>query len=489
MNNKGQTTILFSLCIGILFLFTLTALEIGRIHMSKVKILPCVHSMRSSVMADYNEELFERYHLLFLDTTYGTGSEAVLEEKMKDYLETSLNGEGSTLYQYELEEIGLSKKETVLYDDMKLLKKQIADYEMSAGLVNRAKELAQKLGTNKSNLEDALSETEANAVELNLKEETEESTDGLKEEEAEEKDPRKVLEQSVKLGTLAYVAPGMEVSKEKVNLNNVPSLKYEAMEAQEWNNKFDDIDHLKHFLKSSAEEDEVKVLAQHAAFSDYVINHFSNAVNRRDNTVMQCEVEYILKGKDNDYDNLEAVINEITWLRMPVNYVYLLTDIEKQSQALTLATTICVLTGTEPFAEIVKYLLLGCWAYGESLHEMKLLLDGEYIPYAKTKLNWYTDLQTLTAVNSVQKQSTGLSYEDYLMILLAKKSGDSLDKGYARILDVIEMNIQKNNTAFQIEDCVGAMKIQGKVRLNPFFQKSKEDSVYNYYFEEMISYQ
>ena len=156
MNNKGQTTILFSLCIGVLFLFTLTALEIGRIHMSKVKILPCVHSMRSSIMADYNEELFERYHLLFLDPTYGTGSEAVLEEKMKDYLETSLNGEGSSLYQFELVDIGLSNKETVLSNDMKLLKKQIADYELTAGIVNRAKELTSKLNSDKESLEEAL---------------------------------------------------------------------------------------------------------------------------------------------------------------------------------------------------------------------------------------------------------------------------------------------------------------------------------------------
>ena len=494
MNNKGQTTILFSLCIGVLFLFTLTALEIGRIHMSKVKILPCVHSMRSSIMADYNEELFERYHLLFLDPTYGTGSEAVLEEKIKDYLETSLNGEGSSLYQFELVDIGLSNKETVLSNDMKLLKKQIADYELTAGIVNRAKELTSKLNSDKESLEEAFNKTERNGVELNLskdadeeKKQPEEQTTDKK--TAKEKDPREVLKKSVKSGVLAYVAPGMTVSKEKLNLKKLPSVKYIEMETQEWNNKFDDIGNLKQLLKTSAEVDEVNLLTQHATFSDYVINHFSNAVKPLDDTVMQCEVEYILKGKDNDYDNLEAVINEMIWLRMPMNYAYLLTDLEKQSQALTLATTICVLTGTEPLAEIVKYLLLGCWAYGESLHEMKLLLAGECIPYVKTNLNWYTDLETLTAVNSVERQTKGFSYEDYLMILLAKKSGDSLNKGYARILDVVELNIQINNPTFQIEDCVGSINIQGKVTMNPFFQKSNNDSVYDYYFDESICYQ
>ena len=66
MNNKGQTTIFFSLIISALFLFTLTALEVGRIYMSRVKVGAVVHSTQSSIMADYNSELFERYHLFYL---------------------------------------------------------------------------------------------------------------------------------------------------------------------------------------------------------------------------------------------------------------------------------------------------------------------------------------------------------------------------------------------------------------------------------------
>lgn len=486
MNNKGQTTIIFSLCIGILFLFTLSALEIGRIYMSRVKIMPCVHSMRSSIMADYNEELFERYHLLFMDVTYGTGSEAVVEEKMKDYLETSLNGEGSQFYQYELTEIGLVEKESILSDNMALLKEQIADYEKTAGLINRAKDLAGKLTEDNNDVGDALQETEMNAVELNLPED--ESESGITQQDV--KDPREVLEQSLTLGILAFVAPDMKISKEKqVFGEDCPSEKYAEQKDKEWSNRFDDIGNLKDFLSDMVDYDEVDVLTKHASFTNYVITHFSNAVNQKEDTVLQCEVEYILEGKDNDYDNLEAVITEMLWLRMPVNYAYLLTDIEKQSQALTLATTLCTITGTEPLIEIVKYLLLGCWAYGESLHEMKLILAGESIPYVKTSVTWYTDLQTLEASNVVEQQTDGLNYEDYLMILLAKKCGSSLNKSYARMLDVIEKNIQTDNEAFQMTNCIGSMTIQGKIKTNPFFQNSKDASLYDYYFKETIIYQ
>lgn len=498
MNNKGQTTILFSLIISILLLFTLAALEVGRIHLSKVKIKPCVHSMRASVMADYNTELFERYHLLFFDPTYGTGSEAVLEEKIVDYLETSLNGEeGSTIYQFQVEEVALSERKTIMSDNMKLLKQQIKEYESTVGVVNQIKDMLLNFGKSNTDLEDAAQETEINGKELpvsgeegdetmNTKVETEEET-AVKEEDY--KDPRETLKTSLQFGILSFVAPGKDFSKESYKIKNAPSEKYEEVQREERSKAFDDIGFLNSFLDEATKESSFDQLTENAAFAGYVTSHFSNAMEQKEDSVMQCEVEYILKGKDNDYDNIEAVIEEMTWSRMPLNYAYLLTDMEKKSQALTLATAISIVTGTEPFVEVIKYLLLACWAYGESLYEMHILLSGEQIAYIKTSGTWYTDLETLTAVNDVAKQTNGLSYEDFLTILLLKETGKSLDKGYARILDVIQVNLIQNYSTFRITDCVGSMTIQGKVSMNPLFQKGKEEGVYDYYFEEYISYE
>ncbi len=493
MNNKGNTTVLFSLMIGILFLFTLTALEVGRIHFGTVKINPCVHSMRSSVMADYNADLFERYHLLFLDPTYGTGSEAVIEEKIVDYLENSLNGEeGSNIYQFTVEEIALAEKESILSNNMKALEKQIVEYEETVGLINRLTGLLENMKEKKTDTKAAMEETKNNAVELpsaSEKAEENEISEDVKETLSETKDPRDILQDFLELGLLTVVAPGKEFSKQEQNLSNAPSKRYEEEQEEEKSTLFNDISFLNTYLEEVSAEDVIGGLTKHAAFASYSISHFSNGVNGLENSVMQCEVEYILKGKDNDYDNMEAVVKEMLWLRMPVNYAYLLTDVEKSSQALTLSATLCTATGTEPFIEVVKYLLLGCWAYGESLYELQELLAGEKIPYMKTTMNWYTDLYTLTAVNNVEKISEGMSYEDYLMILLAKKCGKKQDVAYARLLDVMEINLRKSNPSFCITDCVSAMTIQGKISMNPLFQKGKEDTIYDYYFEEKIVYE
>jgi hypothetical protein len=42
-------------------------------------------------MADYNSELFRRYHLLLIDTAYGGRGEAYMEERMEEYLDYNLN--------------------------------------------------------------------------------------------------------------------------------------------------------------------------------------------------------------------------------------------------------------------------------------------------------------------------------------------------------------------------------------------------------------
>lgn len=504
MNNKGQTTVFFSLMISVLLLFTFTALEVVRIHMSKVKIMACVHSMHSSIIADYNSELFEKYHLLFMDPTYGTGSEAVAEEKISDYLESSLNGETGKdegIYRFKVEEIMLINQNNILEDDMKQLKYQIADYEKTTGLLNRVKKLVEKTKQETNNVADAAKETEMNGVELDLlqtgsvegqKNEKKQGTDKINQstgnKENKVDDPRETLQESLKFGTLAFLIPDNHISKEERDFSESPSAKYEKEKEEDKDTSFQSITFLKNILKISSEKNHYIDLQQQAAFVDYATGNFSNAVNQREDSVTKCETEYILKGKSSDYDNLQAVINEIVWIRMPINYAYLLTDTEKKSEALTMAAAICTATGAEGLIEVVKYLLLGCWAYGETLYEMKSLLEGKNIAYVKTKDNWNTEITNLFSSETAKQVVDGLGYEDYLMLLLAGKKGKKLNICYARMLDIIELNLQKEDSDFRILNCVGQMTIQGKISVNPLFRHIGIKEAYEYYFEEEITY-
>lgn len=489
MNNRGQTTIFFTLIISVLMLFTFSALEVGRIYLSRVKTAAVVQSARLSIMADYNRELFERYHLLFMDAGYGTGSEAVLEQKMEDYIVYSLNEENGKIYEFTIEELAVLETQNILADDMKLLKEQIAEYESTAGIIHRAKDTAQKLNGKSIDTTSAAWETEVNGVELPQNENTPSNAGSEDSKETKPEDPRDTLTEALKLGILSFLKPaGMDISTKPFDFSSAPSAVYSEQQENEKDNSFQDIGFLKRFLKESTKEETNNGLLEKAAFLDYTDYHFSNGVNPKEDSVMKCEIEYILKGKDNDFDNLQSVVNEIVWLRMPVNYAYLLTDTAKKSEALTLAAAICTATGTEGLIEIVKYLLLGCWAYGETLSEMKTLLAGGEIAYIKTADTWRTDLKNLTAPPPTDSKTTGMNYEDYLLILLAKKTGKKLDICYARMLDVMELNLQKNDEHFTFEHCIGGLRVQGKISVNPMFIQGKDRGIYEYYFDEQFAY-
>ena len=489
MKNKGQTTVFFSLMISVLLLFTLTALEVGRIYMSKVKVQAVVHSAQTSILADYNRELFERYHLLFYDPTYGTGSMAVAEEKISDYMEESLNGGGTTLYEYRVEDVALTNVSTIMDEDMKQLKEQIRQYEKTAGVIQKAKDIWNKTAEGADDRKRAEEDTERNGKEIPQMASTKQDTavDHTESEGEEEvDDPRETLQESLKSGILAYVLPAnISVSKSKRDYSDSPSNQYTFFGQTDTEIDFSDIKKMKTRLRSTSDWLQINPVDQFV-FADYTNVHFSNLVHEKEKCVMPCETEYIIAGKDNDYANAEAVAKQITWLRMPVNYAYLLSDNAKKSEVLTVAAAICTATGTPAFMEVVKYLLLGCWAYGESLHEVKLIYAGEKIPYTKNAANWYTDLRSLAGNGTATNCENGMDYEDYLMILLAKEANKEIV--YARMLDVIEKNLQMDMPAFRITDLIGKATIQGKVTVNPLFVTRGNGELYEYYFEEPFSY-
>ena len=119
---------------------------------------------------------------------------------------------------------------------------------------------------------------------------------------------------------------------------------------------------------------------------------------------------------------------------------------------------------------------------------MKSLLAGEKIAYRKTKDSWNTELKKLFSSQKAKEAVNGLNYEEYLMLLLAGKSGDKLNTAYARMLDMMELNLQKEDPDFYISDCVGQLTIQGKITVNPLFRYNEAREVYEYYFEEEVAY-
>lgn len=488
MSDKGQITVYVSLMITALLVFTLGAIEITRIHMGRVKVRACTHSMRSSIMADYYGTLFERYHLLFMDPTYGTGSDAVMEMKIEDYLEASLNGAtrwDTGVYSFSIDEVAGVDKKYILDNQLQQVREQVVEYEKTVAVINQLRDTYSRFTNPSQNYDEAVQETETNGVEQPETEPSQEVQGDTQE------DPRSALERAVSFGTLAFVMPGNTISRTTRDFGQAPSSLYRDHEAENNALNFWDIGLWKQWLRQRNEAEPQGMLEQPLEslyFADYVTHHFTMGAKRTEGSVMDCEAEYILKGRDNDYENLQSVVNDIIGMRVPINYAYLLQDGGKQGEALAMATALCSAAGAPELGEIVKYLLLGCWAYGESLYEVKGLLAGGKIAYVKTSENWNSSLANLVEGGTVKEVEQGMTYENYITLFLAQKTGRRRDSSYARMLDVMELNIRQEDPDFQMCRLVGGMTIQGRVVTNSVFPLGINESVYSTYFEESFSY-
>ena len=55
-------------------------------------------------------------------------------------------------------------------------------------------------------------------------------------------------------------------------------------------------------------------------FNQYLVNYLGNYVEKKQDRVLEYELEYVLGGKRNDVDNLKIVVTELLAMREPVKY-------------------------------------------------------------------------------------------------------------------------------------------------------------------------
>ena len=132
-----------------------------------------------------------------------------------------------------------------------------------------------------------------------------------------------------------------------------------------------------------------------------------------------------------------------------------------------LALTLSTLAALPAVAGIVKQVLLAAWAFGESVMDLRSLMSGRKAALVKNSGNWQLSLSSLMTLGTGEDTQEGmdaedgLSYTDYLRILLFLQNEDTLTM---KALDRVEQNIrlEKNITNFCIDSCVVKLKLQNK---------------------------
>ncbi len=161
---------------------------------------------------------------------------------------------------------------------------------------------------------------------------------------------------------------------------------------------------------------------------------------------MQYELEYILCGGRTDKDALENTASRIMLLRTCFNVLFLVADEQKMTEIQAAAAALCAALQLPIPLDLASGLILALWAIVEAVADLRSLMKGGTVPVIKTAADWKMSVISLeNAAGETGGSRLGLSYEDYLRLMLWLESGETFSY---RLMDVLQLRMREQNAEF-----------------------------------------
>ena len=455
---NGYLTVFLTLILTVMLSFSMT-LIVSAGENTRRFAAECVTDIgMNSILAEYHRELLEQYNVFFTDISYGTQVIAYenMTEHLKNYINHNLQGDDlfmqgvyGNLIHMELDNIAVNGALSACEEGGISLRRQAVDaIKQDVGITYLEKTgdwlaTLQSSGIMDINLLEKQKEAEKKVVELTGK-----KMGTLFEEEEQEDNAVTFYE----AGILNLVADREELSSREITLSQYAS-------------------HRVHFESGglSVPESYADDFWDELFFHEYLMSYTGHYGEENSGSAyekkfgLEYETEYLLAGKAKDIDNLKAVAGQILAIRGGANLIALMQDEGKKQYVQILAFSMASLLGIPEAEEVLEELLKIIWAMAEAFYDVTILLQGGRIPVIKQPGEWHYSMEN--ALNFVRpetgqtKITDGLSYEDYLRILLCFHGKEELTM---RMADVMEMNIRNTpgNENFCMDGCFEAFRVQ-----------------------------
>lgn len=472
---NAYLTVYLALTMAVLLSLCLALIEGARGNAVYLEVECVTDICLNSLLAEYHRELLKQYDLFAIDDSYGTAQASVAntQRRLTRYLERNLSQEDVLLDGLIYKDfLGLS------LEGAKMTKVSILTDERGAVFRRRAAEAAwddlglnlyqelmgwmEVVETNELTERDIPAEKRAldeelesyNGREIEVAGETWGTVNGqwVKIEEAqwetiEVENPTEALESKRREGILKQVVDHPEeLSSRTLPMDNLIEARMAAGQVNQGNNSLP--------VLSGQEQ-----LLERFFFQEYLLRHMGSYRNPSEEDALLYQAEYLIAGRENDLDNLRSVANTLCAVREAANTVYLFTDEEKKGAAETAGTVLASAMMIPEAAELIGVLLLFGWAYAESVYDVKCLMAGGRVPLMKNSATWHYDLDGALNFGGEEcaEQGTGLSYEDYMRILLLLKDEDILT---ARAMNMVEADIRRTagNENFRLDGCLDSVE-------------------------------
>jgi hypothetical protein len=414
----------------------------------------------NSVLAEYNRELLAQYNLFAVDSSYGTSRPLTenTEKHLKEYINKNLSAEDVLLdwllYRdflgMSLENVDMTKVSFMTDDNGRVFRTRAVEAvqdDMNLDLfqelqswmqVVESENLTERdIAAEKSKLDQQLKDYDGQTKQIS---ETEWIT-------IEVKNPTAALEKKRKEGILKWAVQNPEsLSNKTLSTENLISARLAAGRVNQGNMEI-------------SETSAIEETLERFLFQEYLLRYMGYYGAESDEDALTYQIEYLIAGKENDLDNLRSVANTIFGIREVANTVYIASDEEKCAIAEALGSLLASAMTIPEASGLLKWILLFGWAYAESTYDMKCLMAGERVPLMKDSQTWHYGLQNALALGDVtsDESSEGLSYADYLRILMSLQKEDTLT---ARAMDMVEADIRQTagNEAFRLDGCMDCVE-------------------------------
>lgn len=476
MVKRGSITVFLALILSLVTALVCTGIESVRMAAARTQILNGADIGLYSLFGQFDREMLKDYDLFLLDGSCGEGSLdlASVYDNFSSYMKPVLkqnsqklsvvqggfsayrlltDERGEPFYnqvvQYMKETLG-SQGVSLLLDKMKD-RKEKTDQAEQAGQQAENGDIIEnydaEMEENNRKNEEALAEAEKNPEGGELEDE-----DNVTAPPQKVVNPISIIRRIRKMGILELVIPGNKsVYDGQVQAGTLLSRREKQKGMPMYEPEKTDTSYTSQIL-----------------FQQYLMEKLGN-YSAPGQGGLKYQTEYILSGKTGDIENLKSVARRLLLIREGVNMVHLVSDGTKRAQAAGLASAIASAFLIPPATGVIEAALLLCWAFGESILDVRELFDGGKVPLVKSASDWQLSLENLpellNGLDSVRRGSEdGMSYEDYLQVLLL---GVSREEKITRAMDMIELCVrEKGRKNFRMDSCIVAAEISVDVKAN-----------------------
>ena len=433
---KGEITVFLSLITVILVSFIVAILDSAVIKTYGNKSKVDAETAIFSLFGEYQDELFNDYKILAVDSSYGKSgnTDKYVQDKLRYFGTGNMNHKIKGIELLTDENCAAFRSQVLKYKSGPFYEENYSKFE---------EDKVRWLDIIKKGKESLKQDKEYESVLQDLKGSADENLD-------EEENLFEILEDSKKSSLVEDILPdGTTASKRKVNLSTLASKR----KLREGYGVTYDTDVLYSPLKNMM-------------FNDYVIDSFNNVTSADiDGSGLIYEVEYIISGKASDKENLENVIKKIIYMRVIPNLEHIENSAGKNTEVKALSLALSVAIMNPELAEVIESLMKWMWAYTESKCDAAALMAGLKVPEVKTDLTWNSRLYDCFTDNVTYKlegTQKGLDYKDFLKILLLSKDAKKVTK---RCVDMAELNIRSIREKFKIDNCFVKIKVENNAEL------------------------